>query len=201
ALGVSLYNLGSKLRAVSRHGDAVRAGEEAAMLLRNLAEKNPTINKLVETDPAALERLGGSLVSLGDMLNITGPHDDALRINEEAVDVYQKLAGSNSKSQLGLAAVLDNLLLLGSLAESDPAGVAWGFHGFAVDLRRLDAHEDALGAEEEAVKLYRTLAQTHAKELITALELLAKDLRVLGREGDAERTEAEVAVLQGAGSI
>ncbi|KAJ7508361.1 hypothetical protein B0H11DRAFT_2184851 [Mycena galericulata] len=113
----------------------------------------------------------------GIYLSKAGRHEDALRAEEEAVDLRHKLVAMEPS-------VSENL------AES--------LHNLAIDLSAVGRHEDALRAAEEAVHLRRKLAETDPAvrtELARSLHNVGLQYHSLGRDEDALRRVSEAVNL------
>ncbi len=92
---------------------------------------------------------GSALVGLAIRLARTGDSEAALRANQEAVDLYRKLAAAEPEEFLpDLARSLNNL---------------------ALNLSDRERHAEALQAAQEAIDLYRKLAAGGARELRSGL--------------------------------
>jgi tetratricopeptide (TPR) repeat protein len=110
-------------------------------------------------------------------LSALGRREEALALAEEAVRLYQQLAGQRPDTFL--------------------PGLAMSLHNLANSLHHLGRREEALAQAEEAVRLYRQLAQQRPDaflpDLATSLNNLATMLSDLGRREEA-LAQAEEAV-------
>ncbi len=201
-LASSLNGLGTALRELGHHQDALAATEEALSTYRELAAANPALRP----------ELANTLKSLGIDLRDLGRYQDALAADEEALSTYRELAAANPALRPGLANTLTNLGIdlsdLGryqdaltateealslhrELAAANPAlrlKLANTLTNLGIDLRDLGRYQDALTATEEALSLYRQLAAANPARqpnVANALNNLGFDLHDLGRYQDA----------------
>ncbi|KAJ6563631.1 hypothetical protein DFH09DRAFT_478332 [Mycena vulgaris] len=205
-LAICLLGLACDLRLIGCHQDALALAEEVVGLCRALAGDSRT-------------RLADSLQNMGFDLHAAQRFDDAVCVLEEAVGIYQELAELSVTTKLKLANALQTLaafqhaagrvedalctyekgaVIHRKLGETDPDETANFLHDLAVNFRSIGLHDGVLRAEKEAVALYHQLVQTKPAfrvRLATCLKLLAADLRTLGREDEAARTDVEVATL------
>ncbi|KAJ6563634.1 hypothetical protein DFH09DRAFT_1364040 [Mycena vulgaris] len=206
-LAICLLGLNRDLRLIGCHKDALPLAEEAVGLCRTLAGDPPTL-------------LAESLKNMGFDLHAARRSDDAVRVLEEAIGIYQELEEPSVTTKLKLANALLALatfqhaagrvehascaydmgaVIHRKLGETDPDKTANFLHYLAVNFRSIGFHDDALRAEKEAVALYRKLVQTKPAFrvcLAMCLKLLGEDLRTLGREDEAARTDTDVATLK-----
>ncbi|WP_327749669.1 tetratricopeptide repeat protein [Streptomyces europaeiscabiei] len=216
-LAGSLSNLGVRLSAVGRHGEALTATEEAVIAYRRLAE----------ADPAAFEpNLTGSLSNLGGNLSAVGRHGEALTATEEAVIAYRRLAGvdpatfepdlATSLSNLGirlsavgrhdeaLTATEESVKIRRRLAGADPAAfepdLATSLSNLGIRLSAVGRRAEALTATEEAVKIRRRLAgadpAAFEPDLAGSLSNLGVRLSAVGRRGEALTATEEAVKIQ-----
>jgi tetratricopeptide (TPR) repeat protein len=163
--------------------------------------------------------LARSLEILGFDLRAAGHYERWLHVNEEAVELYQTIKQPAVTEELELAQTLNSFSaslhavgrhddaflahdkgvdIYHKLAETHPTATAYSLHELALLLRSCGIYEDALLFEEKAVELYRKIMKTKprfVKVLIRSLGSLAGDLRALERDGEAARTDTEVAEL------
>jgi tetratricopeptide (TPR) repeat protein len=215
-LAMALNNLGTMLRAVGRHRDALAATEEAVTLYRQLAADNPAAH---QPDRAM------ALNNLGAMLSAVGRDREALAATEEAVTLRRQLAADDPAAhQPDLAGALTNLgnklsavgrdrdalapaeeavTLRRQLAADDPAAhqpyLAAALTNLGSMLRAVGSDREALAATEEAVTLYRQLAvdnpAAHQPDRAMALTSLGAMLSAVGRDRDALAAAEEAVTL------
>ncbi|KAJ7785342.1 hypothetical protein DFH07DRAFT_7752 [Mycena maculata] len=174
-------------------------------------EETVKLRRLIRSRDEAISNsaaLGYSLNSLGNALSNVKRHD-ALRVDEEAVELRHKLAETDPNLTKDLAQSSHNLgvdlskvkgeavQLHRKLTETNPnaaKGLAESLHNLGVELSRLGRHEDALRANEEAVEIRRKLAETDPnviKHLSNSLHNLGVEFSRLGRHEDALRADEE----------
>ncbi|MDN3028434.1 tetratricopeptide repeat protein [Streptomyces sp. S.PB5] len=186
-----------------------------AALTRRLADTLvSTVRPLAEKDPAHLLQLASSLSVLGSSLSQVGRAEEALAVEQEAVEIHRALALLPDTYKADLAGSLTNLgltlsqvgrlkeaLLHGEeaveiyrqLATSDPdtyapdlASSLRNLCAISSDAGRLDV---ALSSGREAVEIYRRLATSdpdaHAPDLADSLTNLNATLSRAGRPEEA----------------
>ncbi|KAJ7430133.1 hypothetical protein B0H11DRAFT_2211619 [Mycena galericulata] len=132
---------------------------------------------LVEADPTVREDLAWSLYNLGVYLSKLGRYEDAVRADEEAVELRH------------------------TLVETDPTirkDFAWSLHNLGNNLSNLGCYEDAVHADEEALEVRRKLMETDPtirKDLAPSLVNLGVHLSNLGRYKDAVHADEEAVEL------
>jgi hypothetical protein len=162
-LARSLSNLGSMLRDLRRHQDALAATAEAVRIGRHLVAARPD---------AFLHELAGTLSNLSVMLNDNGRCEDAFPPAHEAARHYRSLAAGRPDAFLPhLALSLSNMSAV---------------------LKGLSRLEDAFDAAEEAVRITIpfTRAHRHAfeKRLRQCSAILETCLTDLGHEPSSSST-------------
>ncbi|MGJ4890352.1 tetratricopeptide repeat protein [Bradyrhizobium sp. HKCCYLRH3099] len=163
----------------------------------------------------SIGRLAAGLNNLGLRLSNLGRREEALTANQEAVDIYRRLAQSRPDaflpdlamslnntgamlSNLGrreeaLAASQEAVEIYRRLAQSRPDAflpdLAGSLNNLGIRLSNLGRHEEALFASQEAVDIYRRLAQSRPDaflpDLAMSLNNLGNRLSDLGRREEA----------------
>lgn len=180
-LAEALGNLGGTLQNLGRYDEALTRHQEALQLYRDLAHTNPT---------RYVSDLAWALGNFGATLRDMGRYGEALTHQEEALDLYLVLAQTHpTRHTDALAVTLDNLgLTLSRLGRYDEALT---LRNIGTTLRSLRRYHEALTHDEEALRLYRTLAHDshtrYASDLATARRNLLSSLQALGREDDFVR--------------
>ncbi|WP_240486447.1 tetratricopeptide repeat protein, partial [Hyalangium minutum] len=199
-------NLGVRLSELGRREEALVATQEAVVLRRALAQRNPD---------AFQPDLAMSLNNLGVSLSELGRREEALAATQEAVELYRALAQRNPDafqpdlagcfnnlgamlSELGrreeaLAATQEAVVLRRALAQRNPDAfqpdLAGCLNNLGAMLSGLGRREEALAATQEAVEFYRALAQRNPDafqpDLAGCLNNLGNRLSELGRREEA----------------
>jgi len=155
-----LNNLGYRLSSLGRREEALRATEEAIVILRLLATQKPD---------TFLPDLARALNNLGKMLRELGQREEALRATEEAVDILRQFA--TQRPEDFLPDLAKSLNTLGSI------------------LSGLSQWEEALNTTEEAVGVFRQLATQRPgaflPELAASVNNLGNRLSALGRREES----------------
>ncbi|KAJ7826937.1 hypothetical protein B0H13DRAFT_2120181, partial [Mycena leptocephala] len=230
SLALSLNTLGKQLRVVGHHGDALHADEEAVDLHRKLVAADPGITselcqslehlallggisrKLAVTEAAVKIALPISLAMLAKSLREARCYEDALRIDEEAVELLRETTETDSPSSAELSTALarlaldlmavgcyDEALHVGEERRSTPSDdLTCAIYMLGVHMHEL-GREDALLTCEEAVELRRNVQETGAMPVLSlanSLENLGVFLRALGRHEDSLGITQEAVDLQ-----
>ncbi|KAJ7624361.1 hypothetical protein FB45DRAFT_1060692 [Roridomyces roridus] len=119
----SLMNYAFVLAWQQRHAEAVEATHEAIVLQRQLLETSTSTNS--DSDPSATKRLADSLENFSVHLSSVGRPKEALRAQEEAVEVWRTLTLKDHNLKDGLVSALDDYSSqLSSLGRHDDAQLA-----------------------------------------------------------------------------
>ncbi|MCS7269326.1 MAG: tetratricopeptide repeat protein [Geminicoccaceae bacterium] len=215
----ALNNLGNRLAALGRRGEALEKTQRAVALYRTLADEQPQ---------AYRPGLAMSLNNLGVRLAEVGRFQEALARTEEAVELYRalrkarpdafprELAASlnnlgNRLAELGraeeaCAATAEAVAIRRELAKERPEvyrpELAMNLANLGNRLAELGRLDEARAASEEAERLYRALANERPDafrpHLAGALISLGARLVQLGRYEEARaRTEQAVGLYRG----
>ncbi|KAJ7201122.1 hypothetical protein GGX14DRAFT_524665 [Mycena pura] len=205
-LARSLHNLAIDLTAVGKNEDAVAADKEA-------------VKKLMETNPSSIKDLCGTLQTLCINLRALGRPGDALTFDQDAVTLCRRLAQTDPTATKNLVWALhssgmdlrvlgrpgdaltfdqDAVTLCRGLVKKDPSitnlkDLSRALHDLGVD------HEEAMYADEEAVKLRQELAKTDPtveEDLVASLEGLGYDYYTLGHNKEAAGAASEAVELR-----
>lgn len=205
------HNLLAALRLAATHGQHTIAAELPVMMggyfiLRAnsddwIAALRLAVDAATRLGDAA--RLGGALNRLGGALNEGGRHEEAAEALSQAVDIGKTLEGGLlwTTARTNLAVVQERLGKLEDAArllhEALPDQRRLGNRvGEAVVLEnlgnvsfRLADHEAAIDYCQQAIAIYRQTERDN--ELATALNLLGRVQRELGRLPDAESSHRQ----------
>jgi tetratricopeptide (TPR) repeat protein len=208
-----LASLAVRLSAVGRREDALKAGQEAVDLYRELALWRPE----------AFSDLAVALNNLGILQSAVGRQEEALEVAQEAVSIRRELVSSDPEIRPFLADSLMNLanrlsdmgrwgealessqeaaFLYRELALSSPEaflpGLAKSFVILANQLSATGRREKALEVGQEAVSLYRELASSRPAfhpDLAKSLNNLSTFLSAVGRKTEALEAVREAVSL------
>ncbi|KAJ7151490.1 hypothetical protein C8R46DRAFT_837181, partial [Mycena filopes] len=157
-----------------RSYDALRANEEIVALRRN------------SEGPTAIYDLAISLHSFAGDLRAMDSPAEALRVDEEAIQLLRNLLSDEEAIES-----------LRNLADPATETLAHWLHSMGIFLRALDRPLDALRVDEEAIALWRTRSAM-TENLAQSLDSLADDLRALDCPGDAiEQRKKAADIWQG----
>ena len=171
-LGMILNNHSAVLRRVGRVADAAATAARSVEVRRRLAE---------DATPASIALLANSLNTHAEQLGHLGDGPGAVRLAEEARELFESLPPPGAVNKL-LRANHDTYARALSVAGRD---------------------DDAVAAAERAVVIGRVAADEapgEIPELASCLESLADRLTAVGRVQDAEAALAEAQGLRAAGA-
>lgn len=172
ALSMVLNNHAAVLRRVDRLPDAAVSAARSVELRRRLAEDGL---------PSSIALLANALNTHAEQLGHLGDGDQAVRLAEEARDLYAALPPPGAVTRL-------------LRANQDTLGRVLAVAG---------RHDEALGAAQRAVDLGTAAAEEEPgelPELVVCLESLADRLSALGRGGEAEAVRARALGLSAVGA-
>ncbi|MEU8233420.1 tetratricopeptide repeat protein [Actinoplanes sp. NPDC048967] len=205
-LATSLMNIGTVLAELGRDEEAVAPTEDAAVLLRRVAEAYPERH---------LADLAGSLINLSGRYLAVGRRDEASRAAEEATAIYRGLVEDDRHRYLpDLANALGNqaatrrstgrrpaaheaaaeaLAVTRELARSNPAAhrpaLAVALHNSGACLGDAGRYPEALAHTLEAIEIREDLVRVNAPKvqplLATSLSNAATFTGALGRIDEA----------------
>jgi tetratricopeptide (TPR) repeat protein len=203
-LASSLHNLGIRLSEMGRRAEALQATQEAVEIRRRLAAQHPD---------AFLPDLAGGGGALAwppstptwastTMLSEMGRRAEALQATQEAVDLYRRLAAQHPDAFLpDLAMSLELWISEMGLRPCKlrrrrwTSTAAWPPSTPTYRLSEMGRRAEALQATQEAVALYRRLAQQYPEaflpDLAESLGAYGKALLGLGRAPEAREAFAE----------
>lgn len=165
-LARTLASLANRCALLGRAEDAWRAGQEAADLFRALDDGGP----------AAQLELGWALSQLSSDLGGVGRIDEALAAVQEALSILQPLFAATQSPDVG-------------------ARLASAYTNFSNRLTDASYHDGALEATQQAVAVYRWLANeapdAYEPMLAEALANIAIDLRATGSHDEAHAAASE----------
>ena len=178
-LATSLSHQSGRLGDLGRREEALAAIEEAVTIRRQLAQARPAV---------FLPDLAGSLSNRSIHLGDLGRREEALAAIEEAAGIYRQLAQDRPAAFLpGLAMDDDGFL----------PDLAMSLNNQSGRLGDLGRREEALATIEEAVTIYRQLAQDRPDaflpDLAGSLNNQSNHLGDLGRPEEALATIEEAA--------
>ncbi|KAB5589406.1 hypothetical protein CTheo_7146 [Ceratobasidium theobromae] len=164
-LALSLETLSIDFTKLGRYEEALKTTQEAVEAFRRLAADRPAL---------FTSRLVSSLLILSAILSGTGQHEEALVAVQEAISIVRGLVDGRPVVFVQLARCLG---------------------GQGNILTKLDRPSEAIQVSQEAVQIYRQLANDHptaySVELGQSLHNLAVDLSDLDRHEEAVTTVTE----------